>query len=109
MCPVVATYCTVSDQYGILRAADPNCTRSNNVTFNPFWGNQSASVEGQLADSHSLLSRTLGINGSTLICYNDCTNTSGGTETDLFFFNSNLVVGRNCTSSCYERACIDSC
>ena len=48
------------------------------------------------------------------ICYNDCWNTSvlGGTE--LFFHGgggaaAGLVVGSNCTTSCYSSACIGSC
>ena len=40
-CAPLATYCTVYDAEGILRAIDANCTLGDNITFTDYWVNHS--------------------------------------------------------------------
>ena len=117
-CPAQPTFCSVYDALGALRAVDLNCTflTTMNVTFEETWSNMSVSIGAQLADPSSALSQYIGLDGNTHICYNDCTDTTTGTE--LFFHAArasltaaaaSIEIGRNCTTRCYERACLDSC
>ena len=103
-CSVEVQFCSAFDTAGQLRHVDPNCTGTGNFTFDAQWGN--VSMHTLLADPHSTFSLLLGVNASEQVCYNDCFNATG---VGYFFHGSVVHVGHNCTSTCYQKACIGSC
>ena len=115
LCAPMLTFCSVYDEFGQLRHADVNCSYGFNVTFQPQWYvNRSLgdSVDALMTNPSSALSLHLGLNSTLHVCYNDCVNLSVSEYGDSFFFHKAPIptrVALNCTSTCYAKACVNSC